>query len=161
RPPGNWAFCGGGRRPWPPPPNPSLVLGEKKTRGGPDAPPGPPPPPPPPPAGRGAAGHVAPPPPPPPPPPGPPPPRARLAARRPWIRLERDRDGNVWLSRPGSRRSLSPVVFSAHMDHPGFVARRSRGLRLEADFLGGVADAYFKGARARFFPVHDPAIAAR
>lgn len=86
---------------------------------------------------------------------------AGFAAARPWILLERDADGNLWLSRKGSRKTPSPAVFSAHMDHPGFVSRGQKGSRLQADFLGGVADAYFPGARARFFPAGDASVAAR
>jgi endoglucanase len=41
------------------------------------------------------------------------------------------------------------------MDHPGFHALRSQarrgGHRVEAHFLGGVADEYFPGARVRFY----------
>ena len=36
------------------------------------------------------------------------------------------------------------------MDHPGFVATRQRGLRVWAEFRGGVAAEYFVGSRVRF-----------
>jgi endoglucanase len=79
-----------------------------------------------------------------------------FARARPWIRLDRDNDGNLHLSRAGAEPSASPLVFSAHMDHPGFLAkscaRRGKSFRITADFLGGVEDRYFPGARARFWP---------
>jgi putative aminopeptidase FrvX len=83
-----------------------------------------------------------------------------FAAARPWVRLSRDADGNLHLSRKGAPRTGTPAVFSAHMDHPGFVATGARGGFLEADFLGGVSDAYFKGSRVRFFPPAGASVAA-
>jgi endoglucanase len=79
----------------------------------------------------------------------------RFAAARAWVSYSLDADGNVHLSRRGARASNSPVVFSAHMDHPGFLARacarRGKKFRVAADFLGGVEDAYFPGAAVRFW----------
>ncbi len=77
------------------------------------------------------------------------------AARGPRLSVRADRDGNLWLARSGVRRSPSPLVLVAHMDHPGFRARASRrrggAVAVEADFLGGVRPGFFVGARARFF----------
>lgn len=66
-----------------------------------------------------------------------------------------DRFGNLLLA--GSRvLPKRPVVFVAHADHPGFVARRMRGRgRLLADWHGGVEKEYFVGTRVRFHPSLD------
>ena len=81
-----------------------------------------------------------------------------FSAARPHLRLGEDADGNVSVRRRGVRASRTPLVLAAHMDHPGFrarrcAARRDGGFRVEADFLGGVPLSSFAGARARFF--HD------
>ncbi|MBW2235428.1 MAG: hypothetical protein JRG85_08495 [Deltaproteobacteria bacterium] len=81
-----------------------------------------------------------------------------FSAARPHLRLGEDADGNVSVRRRGVRASRAPLVLAAHMDHPGFrarrcAARRDGGFRVEADFLGGVPLSSFAGARARFF--HD------
>lgn len=82
-----------------------------------------------------------------------------FAAQRPHLSLSEDRDGNVAIARRGVRKSRTPLVLAAHMDHPGFRARGSRrsgaGYRVDADFLGGVPLASFPGARARFFSDDD------
>jgi len=77
----------------------------------------------------------------------------RFAARRPKLTLTRDATGNLLLELPGSGDPKLPRwVFTAHMDHPGFVARRmiEDGL-LEADFHGWVEAEFFKGQSVRFF----------
>ncbi len=73
-----------------------------------------------------------------------------VAARR-KLKLSRDRYGNLLIE--SRRAARSPRwVFTAHMDHPGFIARRMRGRKtLVADFHGGVRAEYFKGSRVRFF----------
>ena len=79
---------------------------------------------------------------------------AFVAARR-HLAVRVDRDGNMQLSRQGVRRGASPLVLSAHMDHPGFRARTSRRVngswRVSARFLGGVRPEFFPGAGVRFF----------
>jgi putative aminopeptidase FrvX len=62
-----------------------------------------------------------------------------------------DRWGNLTIRYPG-RRTERPLVFAAHMDHPGFAAVRMRrdGL-LGGLWMGSVPDAVFAGARVRFF----------
>jgi putative aminopeptidase FrvX len=78
-----------------------------------------------------------------------------FASGAPGLLLREDRDGNLELRRRGVARSRAPLVFNAHMDHPGFRAIRStrgrRGVRVDALFLGGVRREFFPGARARFF----------
>lgn len=77
-----------------------------------------------------------------------------FVARQEGLTLREDADGNQYVRRRGVRASRSPLVLSAHMDHPGFRALRSRprrgGQRVEALFLGGVRPSYFPGARVRF-----------
>ena len=82
------------------------------------------------------------------------------AARR-GVAFAQDAAGNVLLSagpgaggsrrgkRPGRASKAPTWVFTAHMDHPGFVVRRSRGSSVWAAFRGGVAKAYFPGSRVR------------
>ena len=70
-----------------------------------------------------------------------------------------DAAGNVLLSatgaaglrrRAGARTPKAPMwVFTAHMDHPGFVVRRGRGRSVWAQFRGGVAKEYFPGSPVR------------
>lgn len=75
----------------------------------------------------------------------------QFAADRPRLRLSTDRSGNLLLEMPGKARSPR-WVFTAHMDHPGFVARRMIDHRiLEADFRGYVLGQYFRGQQVRFF----------
>lgn len=78
-----------------------------------------------------------------------------FAAERPHLTLTEDADGNVALARRGVRRTRTPLVLAAHMDHPGFRARGSRrsgaSFRVDADFLGGVPLTSFAGSPARFF----------
>ncbi len=67
----------------------------------------------------------------------------RWVKRRRNVTIKRDRYGNLLLQRKGAR-STTPIVFTAHMDHPAFVVTQvidSR--RVEADFRGGVNDPYF------------------
>jgi putative aminopeptidase FrvX len=72
-------------------------------------------------------------------------------AKQRRLKLSRDGFGNLLLELPS--RSRSPRwVFTAHMDHPGFVATRMRdGRTLEAAFRGWVFAEYVKGAKVRFF----------
>ncbi len=76
----------------------------------------------------------------------------RFVELRPKLRLSRDRAGNLLIELPAAGARSPRWVFTAHMDHPGFVARRMRDARtLEADFRGGVRGEYFNGAAVRFF----------
>ncbi len=77
---------------------------------------------------------------------------AERFARQRRLKLSRDKVGNLLLELPG--RSRAPRwVFTAHMDHPGFVSTRMRddGRTLEAAFRGWVLADYVKGAKVRFF----------
>lgn len=76
-----------------------------------------------------------------------------FVARRPKLRLSHDVYGNLLIELPGtSGASLPRWVFTAHMDHPGFIARRmiERNI-LEADFRGYVLADFFTGQTVRFF----------
>ncbi len=79
----------------------------------------------------------------------------RFAATHDHLLLRTDPDQNLELRRRGVRRTRTPLVLAAHMDHPGFRALRStaRGARYRVDalFLGGVGRTFFRGAPARFF----------
>jgi putative aminopeptidase FrvX len=85
----------------------------------------------------------------------------RFAAKRPNLSLSRDAFGNLLLELKGTGEPAKPRwVFTAHTDHPGFVARRmlADGL-LEAAFHGWVLADFFPGQRVRFFdgPLDGPA----
>lgn len=72
--------------------------------------------------------------------------------RRPGVSASSDRYGNLLVRYRYRPRDVSPLVFSAHMDHPGFVAREMCDNRtLRANFRGGVMAEYFPGARVRFY----------
>lgn len=66
------------------------------------------------------------------------------------LKVRQDSAGNV-LVRYRRGRQRPRWVFTAHMDHPGFVAARRRGRTLWAEFRGSVGREYFRGSRARFF----------
>lgn len=75
----------------------------------------------------------------------------QFVAERPKLRLSQDRSGNLLVTLRGNSK-LPRWVFTAHMDHPGFVARKMLDARtLQADFRGGVEASYFKGSKVRFF----------
>src|SRR4030095_10633190 len=75
----------------------------------------------------------------------------RFAKARPALKLSRDRYGKQLLELKRGVRGPR-WVFTAHMDHPGFVARRmlADGM-LEANFRGWVMEEFFAGGRVRFF----------
>lgn len=76
----------------------------------------------------------------------------RFCRAVPGVTVRADRCGNLlarYLHRPP--RGVRPVVFTAHTDHPGFVALESRrGRSVRAAFRGWVEPEYFAGARMRF-----------
>ena len=75
----------------------------------------------------------------------------RFVKARRGLRLSRDRFGNLLIELKGTSRGPR-WVFTAHMDHPGFVANRMLDDRtIEAAFRGWVLEPYFKGGRVRFF----------
>src|SRR2546422_3561311 len=66
------------------------------------------------------------------------------------LRVARDRVGNVIVRYKRGSAGASPsrpLVFVAHMDHPGFELLDER----HAEFLGGVPRELFAGARVRFY----------
>jgi endoglucanase len=67
------------------------------------------------------------------------------------LRIRQDEMGNVVAT--SGRRGRGPVLaFAAHMDHPGFIIRRSvRKGRTSALFYGGVEPGYFPGTAIRVF----------
>jgi putative aminopeptidase FrvX len=72
--------------------------------------------------------------------------------------LARDSFGNLLIELPAatnkrrSRKRPPRWVFTAHMDHPGFVAEKMLDNRvLQANFYGGVLPEYFVGSRVKFF----------
>ncbi len=72
--------------------------------------------------------------------------------RRPAVSASSDRYGNLLVRYCYRPRNVTPLVFSAHMDHPGFVAQEMCDQRtLRADFRGGVMEEYFPGARVWFW----------
>lgn len=77
---------------------------------------------------------------------------AEFVRQRKGLALGRDEFGNLLIELPGKRRGGPRWVFTAHMDHPGFVADRMIDRKtLSAWFRGGVRAEYFKGSRVRFF----------
>lgn len=46
-----------------------------------------------------------------------------------------------------SGKAVQPVIFTAHMDHPGFVVLRGNGTSCEVGLLGGINEEYFANAR--------------
>ena len=79
-----------------------------------------------------------------------------FVASRPALRLRSDRFGNLLVQyTPAGRHRRNtnrPVLFAAHMDHPGFVATEMvDDKRLRAEFRGWVRAPYFAGQRVKFF----------
>ena len=74
-----------------------------------------------------------------------------FVARRKKLSLREDQFGNLLIEMK-SRSKLPRWVFTAHMDHPGFVAKKMRGDgMLVADFRGWVKVEYVRGTEVRFF----------
>lgn len=71
----------------------------------------------------------------------------------PGVTCRADTHGNLlvhYRNRPP--RGRQTLAFSAHTDHPGFVAQKMLDKRtLEADFRGGVFADYFPGQKVRFW----------
>ncbi len=77
--------------------------------------------------------------------------RARCGAM-PGVSLRSDRYGNLLVRYRNQPRGTTPLVFTAHTDHPGFVARGMRDSRtLLAEFRGWVDPSYFVGTGVRFW----------
>jgi len=74
-----------------------------------------------------------------------------FVARRKGLSLRADRFGNLLIELK-SRSRLPRWVFTAHMDHPGFVAQKMIGRHaLAAAFRGWVKVDFVRGTRVRFF----------
>ncbi|MEM1446512.1 MAG: M20/M25/M40 family metallo-hydrolase [Planctomycetota bacterium] len=75
----------------------------------------------------------------------------RWAKRRKWVSLTADAYGNLTLRdrRWQRRKSKSPIVIAAHMDHPAFVVAGCAGREVIAHFRGGVKPDYFMGTAVR------------
>jgi putative aminopeptidase FrvX len=74
-----------------------------------------------------------------------------FVAKRVGLRLSADRFGNLLIEKAGKTRSPR-WVFTAHMDHPGFVAEKMLDKRtLRAAFRGYVLAEYVRGSKVRFF----------
>jgi endoglucanase len=70
---------------------------------------------------------------------------------RPKLKLSRDDSGNLLIQLPSKRKSPR-LIFAAHIDHPGFVARRMLDDKtLEAHFRGWVQIDYVRNTKVRFF----------
>ncbi len=76
----------------------------------------------------------------------------KFCRRTPAVSASEDRYGNLLVRYRRRPRNVTPLVFSAHMDHPAFVAREMCDRRtLRADFRGGVRGEYFPNARVQFW----------
>jgi endoglucanase len=69
----------------------------------------------------------------------------KWVARRHDLRLTRDSGGNVLISQKG-KKTHSPVLAVAHMDHPAFVITAVHGQEASFEFRGGVSTPYFEDA---------------
>ncbi|MGD8454204.1 MAG: hypothetical protein PVJ57_20510 [Phycisphaerae bacterium] len=70
----------------------------------------------------------------------------------PGVTCREDRYGNLLARYRYRPRKVTPLVFTAHTDHPGFVAQEMRDKRtLRAAFRGYVESPYFAGARVCFW----------
>src|SRR5208282_5769338 len=78
---------------------------------------------------------------------------ARFVAQRKKLALRADRSGNLLIELKSKGKTRQPRwVFTAHMDHPGFVPKRMLDPRhLLADFRGWVKVEYVRGSAVRFF----------
>ena len=78
-----------------------------------------------------------------------------FVAQRPQLRVRTDPFGNLmvrYTPRRRNRRRGRPILFSAHMDHPGFSAvRMTDKQHVYADFRGWVRSPYFKNERVQFY----------
>src|SRR5436305_12603994 len=75
----------------------------------------------------------------------------RFVRARRRLTLSRDGSGNLLIFLKGKTKRPR-WIFGAHIDHPGFVARRMIDAKtLEADFRGWVQIDYVRGTKVRFF----------
>ncbi len=77
---------------------------------------------------------------------------ARQFAKERKLKITEDRFGNLLLELPGKKRNEPRWVFTAHMDHPGFVADKMLDAQtLQATFRGWVLAEFVEGQKVRFF----------
>ena len=77
---------------------------------------------------------------------------ARRFAKERKLKLTEDHFGNLLLELPGKKRNDPRWVFTAHMDHPGFVADKMLDAQtLQATFRGWVLAEFVEGQKVRFF----------
>lgn len=79
------------------------------------------------------------------------------------ITLRADRYGNLAIKRKGVSSS-TPVYFTAHLDHPAFAVTQVQddGRTIQAEFRGGVQDAYFKpGTPVALYPADGSRLAGK
>ena len=69
----------------------------------------------------------------------------RWLSEREDLSLTRDDAGNMLISFRDAP-DATPIVLTAHMDHPAFVVEKIEGDTLELTFRGGVKDPYFRNA---------------
>ena len=74
----------------------------------------------------------------------------RWVQRRDDLRIRTDAAGNLLITIKGRKRR-SPVIATAHMDHPGWIAEAVEGRFVTARFMGGVMRPYFDAAPVVFF----------
>jgi len=81
----------------------------------------------------------------------------RFVARRPSLRLRSDQFGNLLVryaprGRIKAQGRQRPILFAAHMDHPGFIARRMiDDTRVYAEWRGWVQARYFLHEKIAFY----------
>ncbi len=76
----------------------------------------------------------------------------QACSKLPGVSLQSDRYGNLLATYRNKPPKTTPVAFSAHMDHPGFVSIEMRDDRhVLADFRGWVESSYFLGSKVRFW----------
>lgn len=79
---------------------------------------------------------------------------AAFVAKRPALKLSRDRFGNLlvkYLPKQKAKLVGRPVLFAAHMDHPGFIATKMLDkTHVAAEWRGWVSSAYFQNERIQF-----------
>ncbi len=75
----------------------------------------------------------------------------RLAGAIPGVRMRADAHGNlIVLGSARARRGRRTLVFSAHLDHPGFHVLPGRGATPRVELHGGVPARFLPGAALRF-----------
>lgn len=74
-----------------------------------------------------------------------------FVARRPGLRLREDAAGNLLVSL-GNPKARAPLVFVAHLDHPGFAVTKVAGRVAFLEFRGGVRLPHARrGAKLAFY----------